>query len=249
MRDEVAFGPVTNPGQGRGAPAMHRRFIIPIALAALVGCGSGNSSTTRTMTDEDRDARAAMAAHEERERVARERRVAAAEQRAADRLAAEQPSLLERMMDADGRGMCNVRLVDAARAITAAEGTLHRWTTTDLERRFPQKTTGEGDVVTYLGNAIEFMGRMMGPGCGSPTGATTTTTPGRSSTCEHGEELGSGSIWPLKSRDPDSRLGVRFLKTCFLRIVLTHENVLDCRLTRHSVLCHARCHEGTTTRA
>ena len=135
---------------------MHRRFIAAIALAALVGCGSGNSSTTRTTTDEERDARAAMAAYEARERAAQERRVAAAERRAAERLAAEQPSLLERMMDADGRGMCNVRLVDAARTITATQGTLHRWTTTDLEGRFPRKTDG-GNVVTYLGNALEFM--------------------------------------------------------------------------------------------
>ena len=140
---------------------MHRRFITAIALAALVGCGSENSSTTRTTTNEDRDVRVAMAAYEERERAARERRTAAAERRAAERLAAESgvepPSLLERMMDADGRGMCNLRLVEAARVSASQAGTLHRWRTTDLFERFPRRTpTANPDVITYGGSAVEF---------------------------------------------------------------------------------------------
>ena len=62
------------------------------------------------------------------------------------------------MMDADGKGMCSIRLQDTARAITAQTGTLHRWTTRHLDERFPEKSpTSDSDVITYYGNAIEFM--------------------------------------------------------------------------------------------
>ena len=59
-------------------------------------------------------------------------------------------------MDADGMGMCNIRLSDAARAVYGAGG-LYRWTETQLEARFPRKRPAGGDVTTYIGDAIEFM--------------------------------------------------------------------------------------------
>jgi hypothetical protein len=144
---------------------MHVLFVAVIVLGALVGCGSGNSSTTRTMTGEERaaaDERRAAAWQEElAERQAAIERTAPAAERAAtapSSPAPAQPSLLERMMDADGKGMCNIRLQDTARAITAQSGTLHRWTTRYLDERFPEKSpTADPDVTTYYGNAIEFM--------------------------------------------------------------------------------------------
>ena len=85
----------------------------------------------------------------------------AAVERTAPARAAEAPApertnpLLERLMDADGMGMCNIRLQDAARAVYGAGG-LYRWTETQLAARFPEKRSAGGDVVTYVGNAIEF---------------------------------------------------------------------------------------------
>lgn len=141
---------------------MYRWFITATALAALVGCGSGNSSTVRVMTDEERAAvEQRKTAVEEAERARRQ--TAAERSAAAYARAAEMPpparadSLLDRMMDADGRGMCNLRLVAAARATTNESGTLHRWTTIDLEGRFPEKRAVSDTVTAYLGNALEFM--------------------------------------------------------------------------------------------
>ena len=102
---------------------MHVRFVAVIVVAALVGCGSGNSSTTRTMIDEDDERRAAAWQEGLAERQAAIERTAPAAEREAtapSSPAPGPPSLLERMVDADAKGMCNFRFQDTARAITGA---------------------------------------------------------------------------------------------------------------------------------
>ncbi len=145
---------------------MHARLFVVVGVVVLLsGCSSQTSSSAEWTPDAEWLA-AAAAWQEElaKRRAAIERtapiaaRAARAQSPPAQSVAPVQPSLLERMMDADGKGMCNIRLADAARAITATDGTLHRWTTTNLDARFPEKgSTTDPDVITYYGDAIEFM--------------------------------------------------------------------------------------------
>ena len=65
--------------------------------------------------------------------------------------------LAERVADLSAMTDCNIRFQDSARILYAA-GALFRWTETKLEERFTQKrSTGNPNVTTYLGDAIEFL--------------------------------------------------------------------------------------------
>ena len=67
-------------------------------------------------------------------------------------VAAPRPDLA----DIEAMTHCNVRLSDAARVLYGA-GNLYRWTETDLQARFTEKRpTGDPDLATYVGDAIEF---------------------------------------------------------------------------------------------
>lgn len=69
---------------------------------------------------------------------------------------AARSGLSERMMTAEARGACNVRLSDAARFLVS-QGAMYRWMSPDLDVRFPgRRETGDPDVVTYWGRALQF---------------------------------------------------------------------------------------------
>ena len=150
---------------------MHRQILTVLyvlvspALLWTAACGS-NPPTSRdpgTATEEaSSSAEERMAAYEARERAARERRIARAEEQAAVRIAQgdqaadrpARPAALQRFMDADGRNMCNIRFQNSARSLFGS-GQLYRWTEVALEARFPRKREA-GSVTTYIGDAIEF---------------------------------------------------------------------------------------------